>query len=71
MDVTTPAVAATQFTGYMALCNLVYAYTATWQGHALERWGYPVTLTIDGLFGLVSLSLLPLMGQPRREQPPG
>ncbi len=71
MDVTTPAVAATQFTGYMALCNMVYAYTATWQGHALERWGYPSTLAIDGLFGLVSLSLLPLMGSTRRERPPG
>jgi PAT family beta-lactamase induction signal transducer AmpG len=70
MDVTTPAVAATQFTGYMALCNLVYSYTATWQGHALGRWGYPATLTIDGLFGLVSLSLLPFMGRLRSESSP-
>ena len=70
MDVTTPAVAATQFTGYMALCNLVYSYTATWQGHALVRWGYPATLTADGFFGLVSLSLLPFMGRLRSESPP-
>ncbi len=69
MDVTTAAVAATQFTGYMALCNLVYSYTATWQGHALGRWGYPATLTIDGLFGLVSLCLLPFMGRLRPEPP--
>lgn len=66
MDVTTPAVAATQFTAYMALCNLVYAYTSGWQGHALVRWGYPVTLALDGTFGLVSLLLLPFMGRPRR-----
>jgi len=70
MDVTTPAVAATQFTAYMALCNVVYAYTATWQGHALVRWGYPATLTADGLFGLVSLLLLPFMGPLDRESPP-
>jgi len=70
MDVTTPAVAATQFTGYMALCNLVYSYTATWQGHAVGRWGYPLTLTIDGLVGLVSVCLLPFMGRPRPGPPP-
>jgi len=67
MDVTTPAVAATQFTAYMALCNVVYSYTSTWQGHALQRWGYPATLTIDAIFGLVSISLLPLMGRRRRD----
>jgi PAT family beta-lactamase induction signal transducer AmpG len=66
MDVTTPAVAATQFTAYMALCNLVYSYTSAWQGHSVQRWGYPATLIIDGLFGLVCLILLPLMGRPRK-----
>ncbi|HET7498169.1 MAG TPA: MFS transporter, partial [Candidatus Eisenbacteria bacterium] len=66
MDVTTPAVAATQFTAYMALCNLVYSYTSGWQGHALVRWGYPATLALDGAFGLLSLVLLPFMGRPRR-----
>jgi PAT family beta-lactamase induction signal transducer AmpG len=61
MDITTPAVAATQFTAYMALLNFVIQYSARWQGLALERWGYPTTLTIDGAVGLISLSLLPLM----------
>jgi MFS transporter, PAT family, beta-lactamase induction signal transducer AmpG len=70
MDVTTPAVAATQFTAYMALCNLVYSYTSTWQGHALEHWGYPTTLTLDALFGLISIMLLPFMGRLRREPSP-
>ena len=69
MDVTTPAVAATQFTGYMALCNLCYSYSATWQGFTLERWGYPATLTIDGLLGLTCLSLLPFMGARLRREP--
>jgi PAT family beta-lactamase induction signal transducer AmpG len=67
MDVTTPAVAATQFTAYMALCNVVYSYSSTWQGHALQHWGYPATLTIDAAFGLVSILLLPLMGRRRRD----
>ncbi len=61
MDVTTPAVAATQFTAYMALLNFVIQYSARWQGLALERWGYPVTLTIDGVAGLLSIVLLPFI----------
>ena len=44
MDITTPAVAATQFTAYMALMNLCISYTATWQGYVVERIGYPATL---------------------------
>jgi len=70
MDVTSPRVAATQFTAYMALCNLVYSYTSLWQGHSMSRWGYPATLVLDALFGLVSLVLLPFMGALRRAEPP-
>ena len=40
MDVTNPRVAATQFTAYMALLNLNIAYSATWQGIAIEALGY-------------------------------
>ena len=47
MDVTTPAVAATQFTAYMAMSNLAITYTSWWQGHAIVRWGYPITLVLD------------------------
>lgn len=65
MDVTDPKVAATQFTAYMALLNAVIAYSAQWQGVAIERWGYPLTLTIDATVGVVSLILLPLIGKPR------
>ena len=61
MDVTTKAVAATQFTAYMAMSNLVISYTAWWQGHAITRWGYPVTLAIDAAVGMIVLALLPLM----------
>lgn len=61
MDVTNPRVAATQFTAYMALGNLAIAYSAIWQGLAIEAWGYPVTLAADAVLGLLSLALLPLM----------
>jgi len=61
MDVTTPRVAATQFTAYMALMNWAIAYTARWQGWAVEHWGYPLTLAADSVFGLVCLGCLPFM----------
>jgi PAT family beta-lactamase induction signal transducer AmpG len=70
MDVTTPRVAATQFTAYMALMNWAIAYTATWQGWAVEHWGYPLTLTADSLFGLVCLACLPFMKPVAKPAPP-
>jgi MFS family permease len=66
MDVTTPAVAATQFTAYMALLNFVIQYSARWQGVAIERWGYPTTLAVDGTVGLLSMALLPFITPLRR-----
>ena len=70
MDVTTPAVAATQFTAYMAMCNVVFSYSATWQGRSIESWGYPVTLALDAGFGLVSLVVLLLMGKVEKRKGP-
>ena len=61
MDVTTARVAATQFTAYMALMNWAIAYSATWQGWAVEHWGYPLTLTADAGFGMICLACLPFM----------
>lgn len=61
MDVTTRAVAATQFTAYMALSNLSITYTSWWQGLSIVSWGYPVTLVLDSVAGLVVLFLLPMM----------
>jgi len=61
MDVTNPAVAATQFTAYMAMMNLAIAYSATWQGIAIEALGYPKTLLIDAVTGLLCLALLPFI----------
>jgi PAT family beta-lactamase induction signal transducer AmpG len=65
MDITTPAVAATQFTAYMALGNLVTSYTALWQGFAIVHYGYPATLALDAAFGLISLLVLASFGANR------
>jgi PAT family beta-lactamase induction signal transducer AmpG len=59
MDITTPEVAATQFTAYMALQNLAISYSSTWQGWSISHWGYPRTLFLDAGIGLVGLLLLP------------
>lgn len=69
MDVTTKAVAATQFTAYMAMSNLVISYTAWWQGWAITRWGYPLTLAVDAAVGMIVLALLPLMGPKKAASP--
>ncbi|MBC8056222.1 MAG: MFS transporter, partial [Rhizobiales bacterium] len=70
MDVTTKAVAATQFTAHMAMANLVISYTSWWQGQAITRWGYPVTLAVDAAVGLIVLALLPLMGPKKTAHEP-
>lgn len=61
MNVTDPRVGGTQFTAYMALANLAIATTATWQGIAIEAWGYPVTLMLDASVGLLCVALLPFI----------
>jgi PAT family beta-lactamase induction signal transducer AmpG len=66
MDITTPAVAATQFTAYMALGNLATSYTATWQGITIVDFGYPTTLALDAAVGLLCIGLLPWLGPTRR-----
>lgn len=72
MDVTTPRVAATQFTAYMALMNMCISYSATWQGWMVERRGYPTTLWLDAAFGLVCLGCLPFMAPRKsRQEAPG
>ena len=70
MDICTTAVAATQFTAYMALLNLVIWYSANWQGRAIEAWGYPATLALDAAAGLLCLSVLPLMRKPKPTDAP-
>lgn len=61
MGITQPAVAATQFSAYMALTNLSITYSVVWQGYAVQHWGYAATLGLDALTGLACLLVLPLL----------
>ena len=59
MGLTSPKVAGTQFTGYMALKNLVYTYSSNWQGRMAEARGYPTPMRWDCLIALVPLLFYP------------
>jgi PAT family beta-lactamase induction signal transducer AmpG len=61
MDITSKATAATQFTAYMALSNVVYTYEAAWQGSAEMKLGYPTTLLIDAITGTFCLGVIPFI----------
>lgn len=61
MGLTSPLVAGTQFTGYMALKNLVYSYSALWQGGRADVWGYAKTIHLDAWIGFAPLLVLPFL----------
>jgi MFS transporter, PAT family, beta-lactamase induction signal transducer AmpG len=69
MDVTSPAVAATQFTAYAALANVMRSYYPILQGYQMGWWGYPSMLVFDSCFGL--LCLIPLMFISKRDTDKG
>jgi MFS transporter, PAT family, beta-lactamase induction signal transducer AmpG len=58
MRISSRAVAATQFTGFMALSNLSYSYSNLWQGRFVDLHGYASTLQLDALTGLTGLTIL-------------
>ncbi len=66
MEITNPAVAATQFTAYMALHNFATSYAAVWQGISITRWGYPTTLWLDASIGLVGIAIIPFLQLKKR-----
>ena len=68
MDLCNPAIAATQFTAYMALLNVVNAYTAQWQGASIDHFGYPITLVLDGSLGLICLAVLVFIKPAEKDQ---
>jgi PAT family beta-lactamase induction signal transducer AmpG len=71
MGLTNPAVAATQFTGYMALRNLTIAYTNGWQGAAVQTWSYGTVFYIDAALAVIPVLIVPfLVGRKTRETPP-
>jgi PAT family beta-lactamase induction signal transducer AmpG len=67
MRLSSPAVAATQFTAYMALLNLASTYSSSWQGWYVDRFGYAATLRLDALLGCVALVVLPWLRPWRRD----
>lgn len=66
MGLTNPLVAATQFTGFMALMNLTIAYTNFWQGLVAEAYDFATVLYLDAALVIVPVLVLPFM-TPRRE----
>ena len=65
MGLTNPVIAATQFTGFMALRNLTISYTNTWQGAAADAWGYGTLLYADAFIAALPLLLIPFLSERR------
>jgi len=61
MGLTNPLVAATQFTGYMALKNLTISYTNMWQGAVADSQGFATVLYIDAALVLLPVLLIPFL----------
>lgn len=61
MGLTHPLVAATQFTGYMALGNLAVSYTNLWQGALVEAKGYAMVLYVDAALVALPVLLIPFL----------
>jgi PAT family beta-lactamase induction signal transducer AmpG len=61
MGLTNPLVAATQFTGYMALKNLTISYTNFWQGAIADAHGYAIVLFVDAALVLLPVLLIPFL----------
>lgn len=69
MGMTNPAVAATQFTAYMAMSNLAISMGNLWQGAIAERFDYSTVFYMDAAFVVFALSVLPFL-RDREEQAP-
>jgi len=67
MGMTNPAVAATQFTAFMAMSNLAISFANYWQGIVAERIDYAMVFYLESLLVIVPLVLLPFLRN--REEP--
>jgi PAT family beta-lactamase induction signal transducer AmpG len=71
MGLTNPAIAATQFTGFMALRNLTISYTQAWQGAAVEAWDYSTVFYIDAALAILPIAVIPFLRERKvRTVPP-
>lgn len=71
MGLTNPAIAATQFTGFMALRNLTISYTNAWQGAAVDRFDYGTMFYIDAALAILPILVIPFLKERKvKEQAP-
>ena len=70
MGMTNPAVAATQFTAFMAMSNLAISVANYWQGMVAERIDYAAVLYLDALIGVLVVLLIPFL-HPRENKVDG
>ena len=63
MGLTNPVIAATQFTGFMALRNLTISYTSSWQGYAVDAWGYSTVFYLDSALVILPILVIPFLKQ--------
>ena len=61
MGMTNQAVAATQFTAFMAMSNLAISMGNYWQGMVAERMGYAQVLYMDALIALLVIAVIPFL----------
>lgn len=69
MGMTNPAVAATQFTAYMALSNVAISMGNYWQGVVAERMDYAAVLYLDAAIVLFVLCVFPFLKDRQVDQP--
>lgn len=68
MGMTNPAVAATQFTAYMAISNMAISMGNYWQGNVAERMDYSTALYLDAAIVFLTLCVIPFL-KDREEKP--
>jgi PAT family beta-lactamase induction signal transducer AmpG len=61
MGMTNPAVAATQFTAYMALSNVAISVGNYWQGAVAGQINYQTALYLDAGLIVLALCVIPLL----------
>jgi len=61
MGMTNPAVAATQFTAFMAMSNLAISAGNYWQGIVAERFDYSTVFYLDSLFAVLAILIIPFL----------
>jgi PAT family beta-lactamase induction signal transducer AmpG len=70
MGLTNPAIAATQFTGFMALRNLTISYTNAWQGVAVGALGYSKMFYLDAALAIIPILVIPFLAERKTKQVP-